>query len=123
MLLKLEEDPMYVVLNQIIGLTIDSVEASEYEIIFHTQGGKTFRMYHDQDCCEAVYVEDIAGDLSDLIGAPLVRAEERTQDDPDAYESGVWTFYEFATIKGSVTIRWYGSSDGYYSVSVALEEL
>lgn len=113
---------MYVELNPIIGLTFDLIEASEYEIIFHAQGGRKFRMYHEQDCCEAVYVEDIAGDLNDLIGAPVVRAEERSQDDPDAYESGVWTFYEFATIKGSVTIRWYGSSN-HYSVSVSLEEV
>lgn len=114
---------MYVELSLIVGLTFDLIEALDDEIIFHAQNGRKFRMYHEQDCCEAVYVEDIAGDLNDLIDAPLVRAEERSQDDPDAYESGVWTFYELATIKGSVTIRWYGSSNGYYSVSVSLEEV
>lgn len=114
---------MYVELNQILGLAFDSVEASDDEIIFLTRDGRKFLMYHDQDCCEAVYVEDIAGDLSDLVGAPILRAEERTQDDPDAGESGMWTFYEFATIKGSVTIRWYGSSNGYYGVSVTLKEV
>jgi hypothetical protein len=70
-----------------------------------------------------VSIEDIVGDLDDLIGAPLLRSEERTQDDPSReYDSGTWTFYEFATIKGSVTIRWYGSSNGYYSESVSFEE-
>lgn len=114
---------MYKVLNQILGLTFESIEASDDEIIFHAQNGQTFRMYHEQDCCEAVYVEDIAGDLDDLIGAPLLRAEERSNEDLDACESGTWTFYEFATIKGSVTIRWYGSSNGWYSERVSLVQL
>ena len=114
---------MYTILGQLIGQTIGYVDVSDDEILFYTREGRVFRMYHDQDCCEAVYVEDIVGDLNDLIGVPLVRAEERSENDPNACESGTWTFYEFATIKGSVTIRWYGESNGYYSESVSLEEL
>jgi hypothetical protein len=121
---------MYTELKQIVGLTFDKIERGRdeeggEEIVFYARNGQKFAMFHHQSCCEAVYVEDIAGDLNDLLGAPIVRAEERTQNDAEDNYDGIrmWTFYEFATQKGSVTIRWCGSSNGYYSVRVSFYEV
>ena len=86
-------------------------------------------MHHQQNCCENVYIEDIIGDLSDLIGSPILIAEEVTSDkNPETVKPEIieyqdcftWTFYKFATMKGYVDIRWYGESNGYYSESVDL---
>jgi hypothetical protein len=83
--------------------------------------------FHSQDCCEHVRIEDIVGDLSDLEGVELLKAEEThnlfdiiRNIDKEFDESGTWTFYKFATRKGYVDVRWLGESNGYYSESVDL---
>lgn len=107
--------------SDLLGLVLKKITNDGYEIDFETDNGELFRMLHHQDCCENVRVEEIIGDLDDLIGSPILIAEERTSSangDPNVWECGTWTFYEFATNKGSVTIRWLGTSNGYYSESV-----
>lgn len=113
----------------LVGKTLSSVRRDGDAIYFETADGETYKQYHCQDCCESVAIEDICGDLEDLVGAPILQAEESTSDTrpsdlpKEEYEpdSQTWTFYRLATIKGSVVIRWYGSSNGYYSESVDFE--
>ena len=115
---------------ELLGKTLFAIDGGkgDREMAFVTSEGEVYGLYHDQDCCESVEIDDIVGDVMDLIGSPILRAEERSSRvgegrvDPDfpeyKDESFTWTFYELATIKGSVTIRWYGSSNGYYGESV-----
>ena len=109
-------------INDMIGRTFIFVDKTYDEITFTEQDGSIWKFYHEQDCCESVTVEDVCGDLDNLLHTPLLDAEEVIQEceNPDEYESCTWTFYKFTTIKGSVTIRWYGSSNGYYSEKVDL---
>lgn len=95
-------------------------------MVFEAQDGSRFTFVHHQDCCESVSIEDICGDLSDLVGVPLSEAEEVSSDGRDEpeiqAESYTWTFYRFASPKGTVTVRWLGTSNGYYGEGVYFEE-
>ena len=102
------------------GETFIHIEQNEDEILFHTANKQTIRMYHEQDCCESVTIEDICGDLDDLLNSPIIWADASESSDKNASESATWTFYRLGTNQGSVTIRWYGESNGYYSESVSL---
>ena len=115
-------------IKQMEGLTFHHIEGGEKEsdVLKFVGAGDTpsFKFYHEQDCCESVRIEDIVGDINDLIGVPILEAREDTQDGSnETYESATWTFYNFRTIKGSVTVRWLGESNGYYSESVRCERL
>jgi hypothetical protein len=107
------------------GKTFVKVEGSvgSGEMLFVTAEGERFLFGHYQDCCESVDINDIVGDLQDLVGEPLLIAEEvkgATEPDEEHYESYTYTFYKFATRKGYVDVRWLGESNGYYSESVDL---
>ena len=123
-----EEDKVAPQMSDLVGKVFTEIEVE--------QGGDrmrlkckegTFEFFHGQDCCESVYIESITGDIADLLGSPILLAEESTSEQtPEGFkhdyepESQTWTFYKLATIKGYVDIRWFGSSNGYYSESVDL---
>ena len=106
-------------LNDLVGRCVTRVECTNDELILYLTDHQWVRFYHEQDCCESVYIEDICGDLEDLVDSPFVFAEESTNRGTGEYgDSATWTFYRFQTRKGSVDVRWCGESNGYYSESV-----
>lgn len=116
---------------ELLGRTIVSatgLEKDSREVTFTTADGFTWRMFHEQDCCENVSIADVIGDPADLLARPLVLAEAAVSDataDQFAaehyFESGTWTFYRLATELGHVDIRWLGESNGYYAEGVDIK--
>lgn len=127
---------MDVKFESLLGETIRKVIEDKDSIRFYTDTHQ-YVLKHDQDCCETVEIESITGDLEDLLNTPITLAEEASNswhasnnsrvlhalmpNEPRSQydESWTWTFYKLATIKGYVDIRWYGTSNGYYSESVS----
>lgn len=112
----------------LVGQTIKSVDSYYDEIYFETEAGYKYKMYHSQDCCENVYIESIVGDIQDLVGQTILVADERqSSDEPPAGdytpESYTWTFYTIRCVKCSIDIRWFGSSNGYYSETARFERI
>lgn len=104
-------------IRAIVGCVFNEIELNDDSIYFRTKD-RTFKMYHIQECCEDVHISDICGDIEDIIGNPIISAEEVTE-----YKGVTWTFYKLQSSKGSVTLRWIGSSNGYYSEAVDFFEL
>ena len=121
-------------INELVGKIISKIDNNNNEqLYFYCNDDSVYIMYHSQDCCESVSIEDIVGDLSDLLHSPVIDAREESNSEEHpadkqntevyAGDSFTWTFYIIGTMKGSVTIRWYGSSNGYYSESVNFDRV
>lgn len=112
--------------KDLVGKTITEFHVlrncSRYDndaILINCSNGSEYIMTHYQDCCESVNIEDIAGDYNTILNSPVLLAYESSNSGSrDDDESCTWTFYNLSTINGSITIRWFGSSNGYYSESV-----
>jgi hypothetical protein len=110
--------------DEMIGLVPVCVDQTHNEITFRFADGTAARFYHEQQCYECVEIEDVCGDWSDLIGRPLLVATERRTESQDTEDgSETWTFYTFRGVGGSVDVRWYGTSNGWYSERVDFEFL
>jgi hypothetical protein len=72
-------------ISELLGKIITKIDKSDDEILFTIDDGTQYRMYHSQDCCESVYVDDIADDLNDLIGSQITMAEEITSNENPDY--------------------------------------
>ena len=108
--------------NELLGKTLSEITISESSIDFITNTGIAYSQYHEQDCCENVWLDDYDGEITWLLGSEILQAEEviDSKYNSEALESITYSFYKLSTVKGSCTFNWRGESNGYYSETVSL---
>lgn len=134
------DDEEFSVLQGQVIREITGLRKYSDEVLITLADGRQYRMHHRQSCCESVSIEDVCGDAADVTDSPVILAEcvssgvnpnprpvceDRDSDDYEwsRPESERWTFYKLVTMKGAVTIRWYGRSNGWYSIVVSFERV
>ena len=102
---------------QILGVV--GLKAQSEQLVIKTDRGE-LTLKHEVDCCEAVYLEEFTGTAESLVGAIVTSFTKDTREGEQDRGSHVemWTFYNLVTSRQDLSLRWYGSSNGYYSIAV-----
>lgn len=94
---------------------ITGVEVNSREIYIETSNGEKYQFYHSQDCCESVSVEDVQGNINNILNTPIKRFTETITRGGDSWTR---TRHRITTEKGSLVIIWLGESNGWYNEDV-----
>ena len=116
--------------EELEGKIFTDVFVSNDRIYFFANYGFSYALFHDQDCCEHVFIESIDGDIAtNLPGKRIIEAREAYNSDNKPPEGGphddsyTWSFYTIRTERDTFTIRFFGSSNGYYGETATLYRL
>lgn len=118
------------------GMTIKRIIGAKNNALrvqIKTDSGRIFTMSHLQDCCEWVRVFKVEGDVSQVIGRKVTRAEDIILDkDEKAFKritksnadySATITIFDLDFSGTHFRIIWLGESNGCYGEGVAFEEI
>jgi hypothetical protein len=116
------------------GKTIQEIRGCKKhsdEVTIKFTDGSCLKFYHKQDCCETVLLEDFDATPEDLVNAKIISIEERISNSNENEikplntldQSYTWSFYVIKTSKFTMTMRWYGESNGWYSETVDIDYL
>lgn len=89
------------------------------EAVFICKNGYAIKMLNR--AYSRVEIENIDTDYDIFSDTDFCEIYESTNKGNTDFGSCTWTFYNIKTNKGYASIRWYGSSNGYYSEKVDFE--
>ena len=108
------------IIKEVIGLKFSkggriTYDSNHQDLFFLESSKFKVQIYVVEDCCNGSWIEDIEGDVHDIIDEPITMFElvSNREEENDYYKT--WTFIKIGTKKGSITIRFVGESNGYYT--------
>lgn len=120
------EDILKMAEGRVIASVTGETGDETAEIVF--EDGSSLLLWHEQDCCEHVVLDEIQGSVATAVGERVLDAvvHRSIDEDEDALsmdlydDSFTWTYYTIRTRNATLVFRWYGASNGYYSEEVDL---
>jgi hypothetical protein len=112
-------------LSVLKGEILTEIDCDENDevILLTTESGRQFKLYHSQDCCERVYIQEF-DNYKALIGKKIIEVTDEENDvSKDYYDSATETVITFRVNDATVINRWIGESNGYYSERVNFMEI
>ena len=109
-------------IKDMVGKKVVGVYCDEENFQILTDDG-VYAFYHEQSCCESVWLTQVDGINDKIIGSCIVIAEVVTDEKDTEYGHITWSFYKIGTNKGMIDFRWCGESNGYYSETVDLVKI
>ena len=109
-------------IKDMVGKKVLGIYYDEENFQILTDDG-VYAFYHEQSCCESVWLTQVDGISDKLIGSRIVIAEVVTDEKDTEYGHITWSFYKIGTSKGMIDFRWQGESNGYYSETVDLVKI
>ena len=109
-------------IKDMVGKKLLGIYYDEENFQILTDDG-VYAFYHEQSCCESVWLTQVDGISDKIIGSRIVIAEVVTDEKDTEYGHITWSFYKIGTNKGMIDFRWCGESNGYYSEAVDLVKI
>ena len=99
-----------------------------YDEVFIRTNDGTYKLYHEQDCCEHVRIVKVIGNVDELIGKVILAEEDAGANEPDWHskyldESRTWTKYVLKTENASLEFWYLGESNGYYNENISIKKI
>ena len=105
--------------THLIGLTLTNIEISrrvpheDDYVVFVTDTGERYRLIHEQECCERVFIQDVQESIEDVLHTPIVHASKIVSPYVDPYGfKGFLYLFLLRTDTGTLHILFQATSCG-----------
>ena len=94
-------------IKDMVGKKITGIYYDEENFQILTDDG-VYAFYHEQSCCESVWLTQVDGISDKIIGSRIVITEDVLDEKDTEYGHTTWSFYKIGTNKGMIDFRWQG---------------